>query len=351
MLYPAEELIASGLSAGKIDKIAFNYYGHPSPPHEFSQKFRVFIGETTATSLYDSWATPTAGFVEKFSGSKSFYENTWTYIELTDGYDWDGTSNIVVAINTYDTVPVSSIFCTRNSEQLARYVGKQSSEISSATEIPLNANKLPSFDGSPSVYRADIKFCQDASTVILPIELSKFEAKCYNGRVNLWWSTESETNNEAFIVERSTNAVDFIEIARIGGSMNSIETINYQYTDDDPGNGDNYYRLVQIDSNGTRNHSEIIVAKCQSNKHDEMQVEAFPNPFDEELTVSLYNFDGQNTTIEIIDMLGKTVKSIPVQNPSNYHEIRIDLNGIPKAAYNIRVSTSEKIINRIVVKS
>ena len=353
MLYPAEELRASGLSTGKINKIAFHYYGRPTGDPNFSQKFRLFIAPTSATSLYDNWATPSSEFVKKFDGEKSFVPDSWIYIELTDGFDWDGTSNILVAINTYETdLPPTCQFCTRNSDQLARYVGKQSSEIGGATEIPLNAStKLPSFDGSASMYRADIKFCQDASTIILPIELSKFEAICNNNRVNITWTTESEKNNEAFIIERSHNAIDFTEIARIGGSVNSIETINYQYTDKNPNSGDNYYRLVQIDTDGTRTQSEIIVAKCRDNKPDDMQVEAYPNPFNDELTISLYNFDGQNTAIEIFDMLGKTIATKTIANPGNYYETTLNLDGFPKSAYSVRISANGTTINKLVIKN
>ncbi len=353
MLYPAEELRASGLSTGKINKIAFHYYGRPTGDPNFIQKFRLFIAHTSATSLYDNWATPSSEFEKKFDGEKSFVPDSWIYIELTDGFDWDGTSNILIAINTYETdLPPTCQFCTRNSDQLARYVGKQSSEIGGATEIPLNAStKLPSFDGSASMYRADIKFCQDASTIILPIELSRFEADCNNNRVDITWSTESEKNNEAFIVERSHNAIVFTEIARISGSVNSIETINYQYTDENPNSGDNYYRLVQIDTDGTRTQSEIIVAKCRDNKPDDMQVEAYPNPFNDELTISLYNFDGQNTTIEIFDMLGKTIATKTIANPGNYYETTLNLDGFPKAAYSVRISANGATINKLVIKN
>ena len=353
MLYTASELRSSGLIAGKINKIAFHYYGRPTGDQNFSQKFRLFIAPTSTTDLSSSWATPSSEFVKKFDGEKSFVPDSWTYIELTDGFDWDGTSNILIAINTYETyLPTTCQFCTRNSEKLARYVGKQSSEIGGATEIPLNAStKLPSFDGSASMYRADIKFCQDASTIILPIELSKFEANCNNNRVNISWTTESEKNNEAFIIERSQDAIDFTEIARIGGYGNSIETINYHYTDENPNVSDNYYRLVQIDTDGTRTQSEIIVAKCHGNNLDDMQVEAYPNPFNDELTISLYNFNGQNTSIEIFDMLGKTIATKTIANPGNYYETTLNLDGFPKAAYSVRISANGATINKLVIKN
>gem|GEM_PF-4796733 len=290
--------------------------------------------------------------MEKFSGSKTFYENSWTYIELTDGFDWDGTSNIVVAINTYgNELPVDSRFCTRNSEQLARYVGKQPSEIS-GTEIYLNpTTKLPSYGGDHSVYRADIKFCKDASTIILPIELSDFKATCKGNKIEVTWQTESERNNDHYILERSSNAVDFIEIARISGAGNSIETINYSYTDHNPTQGYNYYRLSQIDNDGTRSVSEIIAAKCNTMQIDELNADVYPNPFSNELTIALSNFNGQRTIIEVFDMLGKTIATKTIENPDNYYETTLNLDGFPKAAYSVRISANGATINKLVVKN
>ena len=356
MLYTASELRAAGLSAGKINKIAFHYYGRPSSPHNFSQKFRVFIAQTTSTSLSSSWATPTTSFVEKFSGEKSFTQDSWTYIELTDGFNWDGTSNIVIAVSTYENYPEEEVdpnrrFCNSNSEQYVRYVAKQPSELGGATEIPLNANKIPSEPGSSSLYHADIKFCQDASTIVLPIELADFKANCKGNKIDVSWETASERNNEAFILEHSSNAVDFTEIARISGAGNSIETLRYTYTDDKPNQGDNYYRLQQVDSDGTYSYSEIIVAKCNTMDIGKLNVDAYPNPFSNELTIALSNFDGQRTNIDVFDMLGKTIATRTIENPGNYYETTLNLDGFPKAAYNVRISANGATINKLVVKN
>ena len=353
MLYPASELRASGLSAGRINKIAFHYYGRPTGEQNFSQKFRLFIAPTATTDLNSSWGTPSSEFEKKFDGEKSFTPDSWTYIDLTDGFDWDGTSNILIAVNTYETsLPVTCQFCTRNSDQLARYVGKQSSEIGGATEIPLNpTTKLPSYEGDESLYRADIKFCQDASIIVLPIELVEFKAQCLGNRINISWETASEHNNDHYILERSANAMDFTEIARISGAGNSIETLKYKYTDDTPYEGENYYRLLQVDSDGTYSYSEIIAARCNTMDIGKLNVDTYPNPFSNELTIALSNFDGQRTTIEVFDMLGKTIATKTIEIPGNYYETSLNLDGFPKAAYSVRISANGATINKLVIKN
>jgi hypothetical protein len=82
-----------------------------------------------------------------------------------------------------------------------------------------------------------------------------------------------------------------------------------------------------------------------------MQVEAYPNPFNDELTISLYNFDGQNTTIEIFDMLGKTIATKTIANPGNYYETTLNLDGFPKSAYSVRISANGTTINKLVIKN
>ncbi len=102
---------------------------------------------------------------------------------------------------------------------------------------------------------------QDHSTV-LPIELTALTATC-DGRSSLIeWTTATEKNNDYFSLERSDDAVNFVEVARVAGAGNSIEPIDYAYTDYGIHGGDNYYRLVQVDYDGTRTVSEIVVANC-----------------------------------------------------------------------------------------
>ena len=181
--------------------------------------------------------------------------------------------------------------------------------------------------------------------------IKHYESYGVDPRTKLLLFSDSLDFDRAFIIERSHNAIDFTEIARIGGSVNSIETINYHYTDENPNTGDNYYRLVQIDTDGTRTQSEIIVAKCHGSNLDNMQVEAYPNPFNDELTISLYNFNGQNTSIEIFDMLGKTIATKTIANPGNYYETTLNLDGFPKSAYSVRISANGTTINKLVIKN
>ena len=194
-------------------------------------------------------------------------------------------------------------------------------------------------------------FGSKTASTILPIELTSFTATC-DGRSSLVeWTTATERNNDYFLLERSDDAINFTEIARVAGAGNSIEPLDYAYTDYGIHGGDNYYRLVQVDYDGTRTVSEVIVANCIEPESDgDPDVLAYPNPFSSELTVVLDNFGNRAATIEVYDMLGKLIYTNKISAPQNSYETVLNLSNLPAGAYTVRVSTNDFVINRNVVK-
>ena len=68
------------------------------------------------------------------------------------------------------------------------------------------------------------------------------------------------------------------------------------------------------------------------------------------MTVLLDNFGNRAATIEVYDMLGKLICTDKVAVPQNYYETILNLSNLPPAAYTVRVSTNDFVINRNVVK-
>lgn len=92
----------------------------------------------------------------------------------------------------------------------------------------------------------------------LAITLNEFTAKMQNSKTILNWSTSLEINNKLFIIEHSTDGINFTEKGNVSGSLNSTSTKQYSYVDNSPVNGKNYYRLKSIDINGNFSYSKII---------------------------------------------------------------------------------------------
>jgi hypothetical protein len=207
----------------------------------------------------------------------------------------------------------------------------------------INYTRSGAFDGI-------VTLGSKTEAIVLPIELTSFTATCDGKSALVEWTTATERNNNYFIVEHSDDAINFTEVARVASAGNSIEPLDYSYTDYGIHGGDNYYRLVQVDYDGTRSVSDIVVVNCIENAAGEPDVLAYPNPFYGELTLELDNFDNRPARIDVYDMLGKLIYTDKVASPQNFYETVLNLSNLPPATYTVRVSTADFVINRKVVK-
>lgn len=94
----------------------------------------------------------------------------------------------------------------------------------------------------------------------LPITLVDLKAVPGEDHVMLLWTTASEQNNKEFIVERSADGTTFNDIGVIPGAGTSLAPLDYAYKDDAPVSGIGYYRLRQIDHDGSWTWSDVVVA-------------------------------------------------------------------------------------------
>ncbi len=93
----------------------------------------------------------------------------------------------------------------------------------------------------------------------LPIELVSFTGEKQKDGTNLlFWTTATETNNDYFVMTRSTDGLNWENIGIVQGAGNSVSSIDYQLRDNNPPNTINYYRLVQVDYNGQSLPSGIV---------------------------------------------------------------------------------------------
>jgi hypothetical protein len=113
---------------------------------------------------------------------------------------------------------------------------------------------------------------------LLPIELLNFTASAADRKVSLAWITATETNNDYFTIERSKDAINFEEIAKIPSlaeNGNSIQTLSYSFQDESlPPAEVIYYRLKQTDFDGQISYSKIVSVVVSA---DEL-FSVYPNP-------------------------------------------------------------------------
>jgi hypothetical protein len=146
----------------------------------------------------------------------------------------------------------------------------------------------------------------------LPIQLINFNTEAQKDKVKINWSTASESNNDYFTIERSTDAAIWTVIKTIKGAVNSSSLKNYESFDEKPVVGTSYYRLKQTDLNGKFNYSDSKVVKYTSGDN----IFAFPVPN----TGNTVNFKGivqpKNIQLTIHDISGAKVFSTTLQTNS-----------------------------------
>lgn len=144
----------------------------------------------------------------------------------------------------------------------------------------------------------------------LPVELANFETERQASEmVDLNWTTFSETNNQGFYVERMLGVEAFFEvIGFVEGKGNTVAQTFYNFQDENPFTGVTYYRLKQIDFDGTVTYSEIRAVEGRE-RLSEKEVLIYPNPVQNALKVQLNNIKEatQKAVVTIVDTKGQLV--------------------------------------------
>jgi len=162
-------------------------------------------------------------------------------------------------------------------------------------------------NGREGWYVDNVQVCTCENS-ILPVELTNFSAKALESSILLDWETANERNNAGFFVERSLYANrDFVEIAWVEGANNSSQRQNYTYDDKETIPGlTYYYRLRQVDFDGTENSSPIVNAKIET--ANDWDVVLFPNPARDELSLQAIGEGNEVLDIVIIGVNGQVVR-------------------------------------------
>ena len=177
---------------------------------------------------------------------------------------------------------------------------------------------------------------------VLPVTLSSFSGTA-SEQVQLEWVTSAELNNERFIVETSTEGEVFNRIGEIAGAGTSTEAHTYQFTHQTPIAGANYYRLKQVDFDGTFAYSKVIAINAVGND----KIFVFPNPVKDQLNIQ-YDHSKGPATLFLFDAMGRRINTI-VGGYSGYYEAKLP-SDLPAGAYWLRVIRSGKVQTLPVVK-
>ncbi len=162
--------------------------------------------------------------------------------------------------------------------------------------------------------------------IALPVVLIQFEAFLIGQQVELTWATAQEKNNQLFEIQRSVDLEDITTIQSVAGSERSLNIKHYKVYDEQPLSGKSYYRLKQIDQDGSFDYSKWVVIQQEASKMSGITLA--PNPATDIVRVEL---DAVIEKVMVTDLNGRECLTTQAN--------KFDVSGLDNGIYLVRVMT------------
>jgi hypothetical protein len=160
----------------------------------------------------------------------------------------------------------------------------------------------------------------------LPVELTRFDATAKAAGVSLTWATATEKNSDRFEIQRSATGEAFETRGTVKGQGSTTMAHNYSFVDSRPLAGTSYYRLRQVDTDGTFSFSPVVAVQTEAST----KVAFYPNPSANQLIMPAGVGAVQ---YRIFNALGQTLLSGKATDND-----RLDITSLPKGPFFLELS-------------
>lgn len=152
-------------------------------------------------------------------------------------------------------------------------------------------------------YISESEFFSNDSLLVLPVTLISMSAQQVGNEIEIKWEIASEENCAFYLVEKSTNGLEWTDLGTVETGQHSGNNRNYSLIDKSPTSGIQYYRLKQFDYNGT--NSTLSVADVNYSNLNSEAIKLYPNPTNGYSKLEILN---ENISrIDIVDMQGRII--------------------------------------------
>ena len=256
--------------------------------------------------------------------------NPQTGVYIT-AYKFDSKVVIVVVNNNSNSVDQSFNLLNGSVAKFTAHVTSQTKNCNLGSDIMVsNGNFTTTIDGSSVTTLV-------SNDSLIPVEIISFNANVIGDQIKLYWITATEKNNKGFEIQRSIDKKEFIPIWYIEGKGTTIERQSYSYVDYYSGYN-LYYRLKQIDVDGTFEYSNVIEVSAIPTAFYLSQ--NFPNPFNPITQIKYSIPEDSYISLKVYNLLGEEVAILFEGNQeAGYHVATFDGRGLAGEVYYYRLKS------------
>lgn len=182
----------------------------------------------------------------------------------------------------------------------------------------------------------------------VPVEVVSFTGKAQQNNIALNWTSVSETQNEYYILERLDAAGNFAALGKVDGAGTSFQETVYDFVDESPRIGTNYYRLSQKDYDGTIKAVDQIAVDY----YTKLELTLSPNPVSgNEVQLGINTDNAGDFEIEIFSLTGEILSQSTESVAKGSQQMNLDLTNLPKGLYILKATQNNQIRTIRFVKS
>ncbi len=181
----------------------------------------------------------------------------------------------------------------------------------------------------------------------LPMGILYFKGKNVDNHNILQWATVSEFNSDHFEIQRSVDGRNFESVGQVPAAGTSKNTREYRYTDQQAPGKLSYYRLAQVDQDGSSTYSTVVSI---NNNQGKWSVETYPNPVVDEVRLEITSSQTGTMNLRLVNQQGQLIRNLRTQKHNAEVIERINMKEIPAGVYflEVRMGDELKEIRKII---
>ena len=171
-----------------------------------------------------------------------------------------------------------------------------------------------------------------------PTLLLSFSATKDDNGGQLNWVMENQTSVKSFVIERSGNGSQFDSIGVVNGT-NNTHTSAYAFTDIRLLSGSNYYRLRQVDMDGSLKYSKVVTLSNAS----VTKVRVYPNPASAVVNYTLDMPEAGQAMVQVYNLAGMVVLTQQQTFNAGANQQTLAISTLKNGNYFIKISSSNGV--------